>query len=352
MWGKTLVIMWLMGVVISRLASLPMRAATISLSEIPVGKVVSVNGLKFVKIADNKYMAVAPWGFMQSWHGCDSLATPTYTPGVKSTYFTQGPVLTDARDGKSYEIRKFPDGKCWMVDNLRYGGTATTGGAIDACSGKTTFAGSGQSIPYAAWYEGSEQLYGDCRDPAAGAPYADNPSNNDANNLCLGNTRCGYFYNWQATMQLPSAYYDTDVTYPVGAPSTTGNYIQGICPDGWHVPSDGATVMTSEFRQLHYAIGGEDNYSSGTPHVDFYKPSSLYTVTAADPWKGGYFGVVNNLGELSSQARSGYWWSSTESGDKLAYSVYTIIVAGIADQTTMQVSNNKFTGFAIRCVKD
>jgi hypothetical protein len=34
------------------------RAATIPLSQIPLGKVVSINGLNFVKIAENKYQAV------------------------------------------------------------------------------------------------------------------------------------------------------------------------------------------------------------------------------------------------------------------------------------------------------
>jgi hypothetical protein len=36
-------------------------AATIPLSQIPLGKVISVNGLKFIKINDNQYMAVEPF---------------------------------------------------------------------------------------------------------------------------------------------------------------------------------------------------------------------------------------------------------------------------------------------------
>jgi len=31
-------------------------------------------------------------------------------------------VLTDNRDGKLYRVRKMPDGKCWMLDNLAYTG--------------------------------------------------------------------------------------------------------------------------------------------------------------------------------------------------------------------------------------
>ncbi len=30
--------------------------------------------------------------------------------------------LVDARDGKKYRARRMPDGKCWMIDNLAYGG--------------------------------------------------------------------------------------------------------------------------------------------------------------------------------------------------------------------------------------
>ena len=44
-----------------------------------------------------------------------------------------GAVLTDARDGNLYRVKKMPDGKCWMVDNLAYvgGGSNTYGDTVN-----------------------------------------------------------------------------------------------------------------------------------------------------------------------------------------------------------------------------
>jgi uncharacterized protein (TIGR02145 family) len=310
-------------------------AATISLSQIPVGKVVSVNGLKFVKIAGNQYLAAAPHATMQGWDGCAAIPTPTYTAGIKSTYFTQGPILMDARDGKKYEIRKFPDGKCWMVDNLAYGGTTTINGNVEACAGKATFVGEGQATPYVSWYQGSAQLYGDCRDPHVGGQAPCAP----------GGTQCGYYYNWQATMQLPSAYYGINVTYPAGTPSLT-NYIQGICPDGWHVPSGGETDTVSEFVKLDKSVGGDGtNGQTGDSYINFWKSSSTVAATTTDPWKGVYSGYY--YGGLAYQADQAVLWTSTQSG---TISIYYVIVGGSVHPQYNYIRKN--LGFSIRCIKN
>jgi uncharacterized protein (TIGR02145 family) len=324
-----------------------MTAATIPLSLIPVGKVVSVNGLKFVKIADNQYLAATTYGTMQSWDGCASLPNPACvssstctTTTTKSQLFTPGPTLMDVRDGKQYEIRKFPDGKCWMVDNLAYGGTTTVNGNVDACAGKATFVGEGQATPYVSWYQGSAQLYGDCRDAAAtgyGAVSAP----------CLNTTACGYFYNWQAAMQLAAAYHNSVVSYPHGIPSPT-NYIQGICPDGWHLPSGGSDTV-SEFIVLDQAVGGNGtNGQNGHNYTTFWRPSSFSTTTNTDPWKAAYAGDSYPTGELMVQETYGDWWSSTQ--DNL---VNTYFLATHQSHAYPQhVGDYEHWGFSIRCIKN
>jgi uncharacterized protein (TIGR02145 family) len=350
------------------------------LSAVAIGKVISINGMNFVKIGENQYQAIcetlscgsvehcaacsmtagnpcyacevgyklvdgeceaAPvcdfgaTGTMQTWTGCAALATPTYTEGVKSTYFTQGPCLTDERDGKTYEIRKFPDGKCWMVDNLAYGGTT------DSCSGKTAFSGNGSATASNTFGPGT---YGDCRDAAAGAPYN---GGNDASNICFNNTICGYLYNWQGAMQLVSAYYSTSVSYPSGTPSTT-NYITGICPQGWHLPSGGTTNAASEFRTLDVAVGGTGaNWQSGANYTAFWKPTSTTTATATDPFKSLYSGSTGSSGSLDTQGSYGYWWSSTE------YSAAGVYDLGVnAAYVEPQQSFHKGYGFGVRCVQN
>jgi uncharacterized protein (TIGR02145 family) len=355
--------------------SYDVKATTVPLSEIPVGKVVSVNGMKFVKVGENKYQAVCgemacanvehcaacnlsagnacsqceygyvlsgntcvvcaadelfvggscvkPAGTMQSWNSCTSLPTPVVIIGIKASYFTQGPVLTDSRDGKLYEIRKFPDGKCWMVDNLAYGGST------DECGGKTDYTGQSNK-------SGSAWGYGDCRDANASS-FA--PCNG-------GDKKCGYLYSWQAAVQLASAYYNNSVSYPSGVPTTT-NYLQGICPTGWHLPSGGSTDTTSELVKLDRAVGGtEANCQKGTNYTVFWKPTVATSVTSSDPWKSIYAGDTA-YGSVNSGS-SGYWWSSTEYDSN----AYYLFMGGSLDQFCVQSNIRKYNGNAVRCIKD
>ena len=205
---------------------------------------------------------------MQSWTGCRDLATPT------GTNFTQGPILTDERDGKQYEIRKFADGRCWMVDNLMYGGTT------DACVGKTTFNGNGSATPSNQFGTGT---FGDCRDPRVGGSAP----------CTAGSTTCGYYYNWQAAMQHASAYYNTTYTGPT-------ELVQGLCPAGWRLPTSNTD---GDFEVLHLA--------AGSPTTGFWQTPGN--------WKGDYSGMCDEFGGLGQQNVYGGWWTNTASSTTHSY---------------------------------
>jgi hypothetical protein len=66
------------------------------------------------------YMASS--GNIQAFSASSCSSMPLYS----------GKVLTDARDSKLYRVKKMPDNKCWMVDNLAYigGGTNTYGDTV------------------------------------------------------------------------------------------------------------------------------------------------------------------------------------------------------------------------------
>jgi len=242
----------------------------------------------------NAYRITNLQSTMQGWTGCSALITPT------GTSFTQGPILTDERDGKQYEIRKFADGKCWMVNNLMYGGET------DICAGKSTFASNGSATASNRFGTGT---FGDCRDPRVGgvAP------------CTAGSTTCGYYYNWQAAMQHSTAWYDTVYTGP-----TTN--VQGLCPDGWRLPRGGSG---GDFNNLYTVVG----YSM----TGFFQPIRS--------WKGIYAGYYS--GGLAGQGNSGYWWASTFSSNiaanNLAVSSTYVVPADI---------NSKTLGFSIRCLKN
>ena len=178
---------------------------------------------------------------MQNFKASDCAAFPIPT-GVN--YTTVG-TLTDERDGKQYQVRKFADGKCWMVDNLAYGGASAQGGS-DACAGRTAFSSRTNSIPTNRFGIGT---YGDCRDPAAAG-------NGDATYCATGEGagKCGYHYSWQAAMQHPAAVFDyyNQTVFDSGVYAVPANDVVGLCPRGWHLPIGGSS---SEFSTLHSQAG-------------------------------------------------------------------------------------------------
>jgi uncharacterized protein (TIGR02145 family) len=234
-----------------------------------------------------------------------------------------------------------------MVENLRYGGT-TSDGTTDYC-GTTTGSytkGDTDGTKNDAWYGKvgtnatstgtATTLYGDCRDPAT----------TDTAPCTSGSTICGYLYNWQAAIQLPNCNYGNSSCSP-GSPSTT-NYLQGICPTGWHLPSGGTTATTSEFIALDIAYGGDGySYQSGASYTGFWNPTST-TSTGSNGFNGLYSGYVVYNGSFDNQGSHGWWWSSSEySSVSYAYGLHVN-----ASYVNPQSYNNKDDGGAVRCVKD
>ena len=218
------------------------------------------------------------------------------------TNFTQGPILTDIRDNKQYEIRKFADGKCWMVDNLMYGGDT------NACADKSIFDGNGSATPSNQF---GIDTYGDCRDPRVGGSAP----------CTAGSTTCGYYYNWQAAMQHSTAYYNTTYTGP-----TTN--VQCLCPEGWRLPTGN---VGGDFDVLHVA--------AGSPATGFWQtPGS---------WKGSLFGYCGSTGLLTQQGNRSSFWSASEYSNSrarnISYYSNSIIINGYLD---------KNYGSTIRCLKN
>ena len=307
--------------------------------------------------------------FMQEFTSqqCDSWPTVTGTD-YSNPYgkFSENPnlqpfYLADSRDGKRYEIRKFSDGNCWLAQNLAYGGDNADGclgkstfqgcGCINAaagvtctesnyCGGTYKTPGTGGSL-YGYWTNGTtpvgsdtpitstNQLYGDCRDAAATA--------NNESTYCAtgeGKGKCGYLYNWQAAVQSPSAYFNASFqpTQPT----------QGICPEGWHLPS------TIEFCNLDKAVYNKTSCAYYTLASNFYQP--LSTANPNGHFNGLYPGLTDVTGTISSsfQGSFAFYWSSSQ----LSASYACFLFAHFGDNVYLQVSSYKYLGFSVRCLKD
>ncbi len=204
----------------------------------------------------------------------------------------------DPRDNERYKIRKMPDGHWWMIENLRFGN-------CDASKFNTY---SQQSVRNQMGVSGG--YYG----------------------VCIESTQPGggNLYNWQAAMNHPGAYYNntgTDNNPSGNTNDTTMRQWQGICPDGWHLPSGGSK---GEFRELSAALC---NVAS-----NFY------------PGTGAFEGVLGGLGSGSSVSGVGsnaYYWSSTWLNNYGAY-----ILSFNRGSVNPQIYSYKNDGFAVRCVKN
>jgi uncharacterized protein (TIGR02145 family) len=229
---------------------------------------------------------------------CSATLPFDLTPLSAIANFTVGgagscPVAVSDVDGNSYPTVSI-GGQCWMAQNLQ-----------------TTAYRDGSPIPTglsdAAW---SSTLAG-----AMALPDAD-PANV---------AQFGRLYNYFAV---------TDA--------------RGICPVGWHVPSD------DEWTLLTDALGGEA-VAGGSMKI----PGTLDLGTG--PWVSPNVGATNSSGfnGLAAGYRGapgdylwlnffGYWWSTTR------FSTLFVYYRGLdhdLESVTRSVGNDN-NGFSVRCLKD
>lgn len=167
--------------------------------------------------------------------------------------------------------------------------------------------------------------------------------NGDANNV----STYGYLYNWKAVMRSSSS------------SSSNPSRVQGICPDGWHVPSD------EEWTQLTDYVSNQSGYwcdenseniakalasttgwsnSNGTCTIG-YEPSANNTTGFDVQPVSAYYG--NFGGYYGFGAYAGFW-CATEYNSESAY-------IRSFDSKNAYVGRGydiKSNGYSVRCVHD
>ena len=123
-----------------------------------------------------------------------------------------------------------------------------------------------------------------------------------------------------------------------------GAKIQGICPSGWHIPSDYTSCSSDDFPALGTDGGAlkKVNTSSGVPWTE---PNT--GATNASNWTGYPAGYYYG-GSFSSRGSDGYFWSSSQYDTTNAYDRYLGYGYAAFDRNL----DSKAGGFAVRCVKD
>ena len=116
-----------------------------------------------------------------------------------------------------------------------------------------------------------------------------------------------------------------------------------LCPSGWHVPTD------VEWTTMISRIGGAPTAGgklkeSGTIH--WSSPNTGATNETGFTALPG--GGRNSSGNFSKIHQMGFWWSSTESSSTVA--LYQTMNSNSSSIDSS--SDNKKTGFSVRCLKD
>jgi len=172
---------------------------------------------------------------------------------------------------------------------------------------------------------------------------AENLNYNAVNSKCYNNvtancTQYGRLYDWATAMGRDSTY--NDKLYGKGDEIK----IQGICPNGWHIPNKAEwdTLMTfvgdsTAGTKLKAAKGwnNDDNGNSGNG-TDDYDFSAL---PGGRGQSSGYFDAVGYYGN---------WWSASESDSNVAYRIYMRSDYKSVEWDTI----DKSILFSVRCLQD
>ena len=214
--------------------------------------------------------------------------------------FTCGDVFIDPRDEQTYNTVKI-DEQCWMAENLNIG---------EIIGGSENMTDNGVIEKYC---------------------YDDNP------------TYCetyGGLYQWNEMMQ-----YVTDTA------------VQGICPEGWHLPTD------FEWKILEGRV--DSQYPVGDPiwnQVGFRGFNVGLNLKSINGWLGGgngsgFYGFGGRPGGYRSNyinlfflslSHYGYFWSSSEYNSSSTWFRSLIYYSDEVFRTFL----NKSFGFSVRCLHE
>jgi uncharacterized protein (TIGR02145 family) len=208
---------------------------------------------------------------------------------------TCGNITVTDYDGNVYNTVLIGN-QCWMAENL-----------------ETTHYRNGEPIDYPGidYWEWQENTTG------AYAWYNDNISWKDS---------YGALYNWYA-----------------------GTNSNGLCPAGWHVPTDAEWTTMSDYLGGNSIAGGKLKSLRTDPdaHPRWNYPN--IGATNESNWSGYPGGTRDDNGMYLDFGEGGYWWTSTEYelGDGYSRTIFN------DDQSLIwNINTHASSGLSIRCVMD
>ena len=230
------------------------------------------------------------------------------------------PTVTD-HEGNVYNTVQI-GGQCWTKENMRCTTSPSTGTSI-LSSYANRYSLSGKKACY----------------------YKDDPNNAE--------NSYGLLYNWCAAVDTfnimlgeVSTFYDIS-----DAPNVIfTNPRRGICPQGWHVPSE------LDWIQLTNYVGNQSEYMCGTDNTSIakalasttgWKSSEEFCSIGNEP-SGNNATGFSAVPTLSNSKYTGFWSASQGS---ISYSAY-LRELGYDYNTVSRYSEEKSELISVRCLRD
>ena len=155
-------------------------------------------------------------------------------------------------------------------------------------------------------------------------------NNNESN--C---TKYGRFYRWAAAVGKS----ESECGYGKTCSLPSGN-IQGVCPEGWHLPS------MAEWDTLFNAVGGQSTAAKVLKSTFGWESNG--NGSDAFGFSALPAGYRYSNGDYDDEGDYAYFWSSTELSSGSAYTMYLLYYGDSA-----YLSNrSKDYGFSVRCLQD
>ncbi|MBR5983285.1 MAG: fibronectin type III domain-containing protein [Bacteroidales bacterium] len=224
-------------------------------------------------------------------------ATDEYGTNHSDTlsFYTYGH-FKDDRDNTDYYTIQIGE-QTWMAENLRYVGNEVSLGTTASDT----------------------------------EPYYYYPNGDEANVETYG-----YLYNWPGAMK--------------GEESSDKNPsgVQGICPNGWHLPSD------AEWTQLTDYLDNADNAGAMLAgSVDLWESGTLTNSTYFGTSGFGALpvGGFNNVDEYLEFYYGTTFWSATENDSELYPAAYERGIIFHNTSLSRSINTSKKAGISVRCLK-
>jgi uncharacterized protein (TIGR02145 family) len=231
--------------------------------------------------------------------------------GSEKAFQTLSDQVTDY-DGNVYHTTVIGD-QVWLTEDIR-ATHYTDGSPISLVEGGSAWAALGDAAKAYCWF----------------------------NNSTANRDTYGALYTWAAVMN--------------GAAGSTAvpSGVQGVCPDGWHVPSDAEWQELEKYLGMNPTDAGAINWrgdvggalrEAGTAH--WTSPNTGATNSSGFTALPGGYRSGNDGDFLDLNTNLGYWTATEDVSQKcwdrgLMY-----------DRTSIfRGSNIKNTGFSVRCLKD